>query len=62
MEAGTPWVPLSRGMMLLLLNPYSPHYKATFAFSIVLYPQPCQLALRLTFPEGELRAYHVPCE
>ncbi len=30
--------PLSRGVMLLALNPYRPHYKTAFAFSILLYP------------------------
>jgi len=54
--------PLSRGMMLQMLNPYPPHYKAAFAFSIFLYPQSHQRALRLAFPEGGLWAYHVPHE
>jgi hypothetical protein len=35
-----------------LLNPYPPQDKAAFACSILLYPQPYRLALRLTFPEG----------
>lgn len=34
--------------MLLMLNLYSPHYKVTFAFSILLYPQPGALGARLT--------------
>jgi hypothetical protein len=34
------------------LNPYPPHDKAAFASSILVYPQPYRLALRLTFPEG----------
>ena len=34
------------------LNPYPPHDKAAFAYSILLYPQPYRLALRLTFPKG----------
>ena len=44
--------PLSRGMMLPTLNPYPPHYRTTFACSLLLYP-PCDgLALRLAFPIG----------
>ena len=54
--------PLSREMMLLSLNLYPPHYKTAFAFSSILYPPSCRLALRLTFPEGGRRAYHVPPE
>jgi hypothetical protein len=42
------------------LNPYPSHYKTAFASSTILYPQPHRLALRLAFPMGELRAYHVP--
>ena len=42
------------------LNPYPNHYSLAFAFSIVLYPQPHRLTLRFAFPEGEIRAYHVP--
>jgi hypothetical protein len=53
---------LARGMMLLMRNPYLPHYKAVFAFSIVLYPPSHQLASRLAFPEGGRQAYHVPGE
>jgi hypothetical protein len=34
------------------LNPYPPHYKAAFACSILLYPQPYRLTLRLAFPSG----------
>ena len=34
------------------LNPYPPHDKAAFACSILLYPQPYRLALRLAFPSG----------
>jgi hypothetical protein len=48
---------------------YPSHYKMTFAFSILPYPQPRGLTLRLAFPRreccsslGELRAYHVSCE
>jgi len=33
-----------------ILNPYPPHYRAAFAFSIILYPHLHQLTLRLTFP------------
>ena len=33
-----------------------------FAFSILLYPHLYQLILRLAFPMGEIRAYHVPRE
>jgi hypothetical protein len=53
--------PLSCGMMLpmLWLNPYSPDYRATFAFSTFLYPLFYWLALQLAFPGGEQRAYHV---
>jgi hypothetical protein len=53
--------PLSRGVMLPYgrLNPYPPYYQAAFAFSIILYPQSHRLALRPTFPEGRLWAYHV---
>ena len=43
--------PLSRGIMLH--NPYPPHYKGAFAFSILLYPHLHRLALRLAFPIGE---------
>ena len=34
------------------LNPYPPHYKAAFACSILLYPQPYRLTLRRAFPSG----------
>ena len=61
--------PLSREVMLHKLNLYPLDYRAAFAFSIILYPQSCRLALRLAFPqettdsrEGELRAYHVSHE
>jgi hypothetical protein len=55
--------PLARGMILVMnFNPYPPHYRAAFAFSIFLYPHRFQLALRLAFliVSGEIRAYHVP--
>jgi hypothetical protein len=32
----------------------------TFAFSKMLCPQPHGLSLRIAFPEGRLRVYHVP--
>ena len=51
--------PLSRGMLLLSLNPYPSRYKMAFAFSIFLCPQSYQLVSRLAFPEGELWVYHV---
>lgn len=54
--------PLSRGMMLPLLNPYPSHYRVAFAFSIFLCPQSYRLVLRLAFPEGGLRIYHVSPE
>ncbi len=41
-------------------NPYSRHYSETFAFSDILYPHPYRFTLQLTFPKGEIRAYHVP--
>ena len=39
------------------LNPYPAHYRSAFACSLVLYPLPCQVVLRLPFrwgwaPEG----------
>jgi len=40
-------------------NPYPTHYRPAFAFSLISYPQPRRLVLRLAFPEGGLRAYHV---
>ena len=36
------------------LNPYPPHYKAAFAFSILLYPTPHRLALRFAVPRGRM--------
>jgi hypothetical protein len=53
---------LSCGMMspMFWLNPCSPHYKATFAFSTLLCPLFHWPALRFAFPKGEQRAYHVP--
>ncbi|RKJ38832.1 hypothetical protein D7X94_14800 [Acutalibacter sp. 1XD8-33] len=57
--------PLSRGIMLsniLRFNPYPPHYRAAFAFSMFLYPHPHRHTLRWAFPRiaGRIRAYHVP--
>jgi hypothetical protein len=51
---------LSQGVMWPKRNPYPSHYRTAFAFSILLYPHPCRLALRLAFPVGGIRAYHVP--
>ena len=34
------------------LNPYPTHYRLAFASSSIPYPQPYQLALRLTFSLG----------
>jgi hypothetical protein len=51
---------LSHGMMLPKPNPYPPDYRMAFASSIFLYPHPYRLVLRLAFPEGGIRAYHVP--
>src|SRR5262249_15602983 len=41
------WGDVARG-----LNPCPAHYRPAFASSLVLYPQPHRLALRLTFPRG----------
>lgn len=51
--------PLSRGVMLLVLNSYSPHYRTTFAFSLLLYPPSHGLALRSAFRGG--RTTGLPC-
>src|SRR6266487_388190 len=44
--------------------PYLLHYRAAFAFSILLYPQPYRLSLRSSFPCGRAtdlpRFAHVP--
>jgi hypothetical protein len=67
-EAGTPWVPLSRGVMWPLprRNPYPARYWLAFASSVLLYPPPHRLAfgdpLGVAFPEGGRRAYHVSCQ
>ena len=53
---------LSCRVMLLALNPYPPHYRATFASSVLPCPQPRRLPLRfafLSFSKGRLRVYHV---
>src|SRR5260370_7128900 len=34
-------------------HPYPPDYRAAFAYSLLLYPPPLRLALRLAFPPGE---------
>ncbi len=52
---------LSRGVMLLALNPYPPHYKVAFAFSIFLYLLSYHHSLWFGFPKGEQQTYHVPC-
>ena len=41
------------------LNPYPARYRPALAFSLISYPQPHRLVLRLAFPKGGLRAYHV---
>src|SRR5262249_40131300 len=41
------------------LNSYPARYRPAFASSLLSYPQPHRLILRLAFPGGELRAYHV---
>ena len=46
--------PLSREVMLHKLNLYPLDYRTAFAFSILPYPQPRGLALRLTFPQREI--------
>ena len=51
--------PLSRGVMLLMRNPYPGDYSPAFAFSTVLYPQPRRRILRLPTRAGGLRAYRV---
>ena len=53
--------PLSRGVMLLTLNPYPSHYSPAFAFSTFLYPHFHHLNLRSPYLfRGEIRAYRVP--
>src|SRR5262245_45320670 len=47
------------GHVALALNPYPPHYRVTFASSILLCPHACRLALRLAFPPG--RRTGLPC-
>src|SRR5918992_6146427 len=51
--------PLSRGVMLPKLNPYPPHYRMAFAFSILPFPHVHGLALRVAFPFG--RRTGLPC-
>lgn len=44
-------------------NPYPPHYRLAFAFSIFLYPHHFRPSLRLAFLfPGVIRAYHVPLD
>jgi hypothetical protein len=49
--------------MLLVLNPYPPHYRTAFAFSLILYRSCHQELLRdpLLHP-GTCSVYHVPHE
>jgi hypothetical protein len=47
------------GDVAVKLNPYPAENRPAFAFSLTRYPQPRRLILRLAFPKGELRAYHV---
>ena len=42
---------LVRGVMLPARNPYPLHYRSAFAFSIVPYPTPHGLTLRLAVPQ-----------
>src|SRR5437867_12239248 len=39
-------------MSLLKLNPYPLHYRTAFACSLLLYPPPPRLLLRVAFPAG----------
>src|ERR1051326_8549371 len=41
-----------RGDVAGRLNPYPAHYRPAFACSLLLYPPPPGLALRLAFPAG----------
>ena len=40
---------LSGGVMSHTLNPYPTDYRPAFACSLLLYPLPCQVVLRLPF-------------
>jgi hypothetical protein len=42
--------PLSRGVMWRAFNPYPPHYRMTFASSLIRYPQRHRLALQRAGP------------
>ena len=42
------------------LNPYPPHYRAAFAFSLLFYPLSYRDLLRGLYPKGRQRVYHVP--
>src|SRR5260370_6925935 len=44
----SPWDEIARPRL-----PYPPDYRAAFAYSLLLYPPPLRLALRLAFPRGE---------
>ena len=53
--------PLSREVILLLLNLYPGHYSPVFALSTFLYPHPRHLNLRSPYLlRGEIRVYRVP--
>src|SRR5712691_3061901 len=53
--------PLSRGVILpMRRNPYPIHYRPAFACSIIPSPHAHQPPLRLAFPGGGVRGYHVP--
>ena len=41
--------PVSRGIMLLSLNPYPLHYRVAFAFSDFFYPHPIRPSLRSAY-------------
>jgi len=60
MKDQTEVCPLSRGVMSSFgFNPYLPHYKGAFAFSVLLCPHPFGLSLRRAFPCG--RDTDLPC-
>jgi hypothetical protein len=54
MKDQTEVCPLSRGVMLLVLNPYPVHYKPAFAFSVLRYPPHYRRPLRVAFPDGSM--------
>src|SRR6202035_2449111 len=45
--------PFGWGAVAGWLKPDPAHYRPAFASSLLLYPQPRRLALRLAFPRGE---------